>query len=54
MIGHQQGMKNSSFGTMWITNGIENKKIKKTNTIPAGWEKGRVIQQEFNKDTSHE
>lgn len=26
---HSKGMKNSQFGTMWITNGIENKKIKK-------------------------
>ena len=38
----QSGMKNSQFGTMWITNGIENKKIKKYLTIPEGWYKGRV------------
>lgn len=42
-IGHQQGEKNSSFGSMWITNEIENKKIKKTNSIPEGWRKGRKI-----------
>ena len=29
-IGHQQGEKNSQAGTMWITNNVENKKIKKT------------------------
>ena len=35
------GKNNSQFGTMWITNGIENKKIKKDLTIPKGWYKGR-------------
>lgn len=35
------GNKNSQFGTMWITNGIENKKIKEENIIPEGWYKGR-------------
>jgi hypothetical protein len=36
------GSKNSQFGTMWITNGIENKKIKKDlDIIPEGWYKGR-------------
>lgn len=33
---------NSQFGTMWITNGVQNKKIKKDSLIPQGWEKGRV------------
>jgi hypothetical protein len=38
-----QGSKNPQFGTMWITNGIENKKIKKDlDIIPEGWYKGRV------------
>ena len=37
----QSGSKNSQFGTMWITNGTENKKIKKDlDTIPEGWYKG--------------
>lgn len=42
-IGHtfQSGSKNSQFGTMWITNGQENKKIKKdVDFIPEGWYKG--------------
>lgn len=26
---------------MWITNGTENKKIKKDSIIPEGWRKGR-------------
>ena len=36
------GSSNSQFGTMWITNGQENKKIKKdVDIIPEGWYKGR-------------
>ena len=38
---HQRGSKNSQYGTMWITNGIQNKKIKKEQNIPQGWKKGR-------------
>ena len=37
----QRGENNSQYGTMWITNGIENKKIKKYIEIPQGWYKGR-------------
>jgi hypothetical protein len=37
----QSGEKNSQFGTMWITDGVTNKKIKKNDTIPEGWCKGR-------------
>lgn len=36
------GSSNSQFGTMWITNGQENRKIKKdVDIIPKGWYKGR-------------
>jgi group I intron endonuclease len=39
-----QGDKNSQFASMWITNGKENRKIKKeVDIIPEGWYKGRVI-----------
>ena len=38
---HQSGSKNSQFGTMWITDGQTNKKIKKIDIIPEGWYKGR-------------
>lgn len=38
---HGKGEKNSQFGTCWITNGKENKKIKKEETIPNGWKLGR-------------
>lgn len=41
--GHSQGDKNSQFGTMWINNSIENKKIKKDAQVPDGWVKGRKI-----------
>lgn len=37
----QRGLKNSQYGTMWITNGKENKKLKKEEKIPEGWTKGR-------------
>ena len=41
---HQLGSGNSQFGTMWITNGKENKKIKKdVDFMPEGWYKGRKI-----------
>ena len=39
------GVKNSQFGTCWITNGIENKKIKKDlleSFVKLGYYKGRV------------
>jgi hypothetical protein len=37
----QSGSSNSQFGTCWITNGIENKKVKKSNALPDGWSFGR-------------
>lgn len=39
----QKGNFNSQFGTVWITNGFENKKIKKTEVLPAGFSFGRKI-----------
>ena len=39
---HQAGQKNSQFGTMWVTNNTQNKKIKKDAVIPDGWVKGRI------------
>jgi hypothetical protein len=42
-IGHQQGEKNSQFGTFWVTNGSENKKIRKTDPIPEGYWRGRKL-----------
>ena len=42
--GKHDGEKNSQYGSMWITNEKENKKIKKTDSIPSGWRKGRVME----------
>jgi hypothetical protein len=36
------GEANPQFGSMWITNGNENKRIKKDDSIPEGWYKGRI------------
>lgn len=44
--GKGTGKANSQFGTCWITNGTENKKIKKEDLesyIRDGWERGRKI-----------
>ena len=38
----QKGENNSQFGTCWITNEKENKKIKKEDVIPIGWRLGRI------------
>ena len=43
--GKGTGKVNSQFGTCWITNSIENKKIKKeelNSYLEKGWKKGRV------------
>lgn len=43
-INHQQGDKNSQYGTCWITNGEINKKVKKEELdfyVSDGWHKGR-------------
>ena len=43
-IKHQQGEKNSQYGSMWITNGTKegSYKINKNEPIPEGYRKGRV------------
>ena len=38
---NSKGERNSQYGTMWITNGSQNKKIKSLELIPNGWYKGR-------------
>lgn len=43
---HQQGKKNSQYGTFWITNSIENKKIRKEDLdiwLNLGYTRGRKI-----------
>jgi len=41
--GKGSGKDNSQYGTRWITNGFENRKIKKTDSIPDGWYAGRKL-----------
>ena len=36
-----KGETNSQHGTKWITNGVDNKKIRSTDQIPEGWVAGR-------------
>jgi hypothetical protein len=43
MRGKNTGSNNSQYGSLWITDGITSKKIKKTDPIPEGWNKGRKI-----------
>lgn len=38
-----KGEGNSQYGTCWITNGRENKKIKKTDILPKNWWYGRNL-----------
>jgi hypothetical protein len=40
-VGKVNGVDNPSYGTMWITDGINNRKVKKDSIIPEGWRKGR-------------
>jgi len=47
-INHSKGPKNSQYGTIWITNGSENRKIKKDTSIPKGWKRGRILKKETN------
>lgn len=41
--GAGKGCYNSQYGTCWITNSLENKKIPKGSDIPEGWRLGRVL-----------
>ena len=41
--GQGTGSSNSQYGSCWITNEIENKKIMKGDSIPDGWRLGRKI-----------
>ena len=36
------GQNNPGYGTIWINNSIENKKIKKNESVPEGWKIGRI------------
>jgi hypothetical protein len=42
MKGKKTGKSNSQYGTIWITNGKDNTKIKLSEEIPIGWHTGRT------------
>lgn len=41
--GKRAGAKNGQYGTMWITNGMESRKILRDEAIPEGWRQGRKM-----------
>jgi len=45
------GKNNSQYGTIWITDGIENKKIKNVEQIPNGWNRGMTVKKERERST---
>jgi hypothetical protein len=47
--GKHIGEKNSQHGTMWITDGLTNRKINKNEIIPVKWIKGRIIKYKNRK-----
>ena len=40
----QLGAKSPLFGTIWITNGTESRKLMKDDLIPDGWRRGRTFE----------
>jgi hypothetical protein len=40
---HSQGPKNSQYGTMWVTDGTANRKIKRGDPLPEGFKPGRKM-----------
>lgn len=45
-IKFKQGENNHNFGKRWITNGIENLQIGKTDAIPESWQLGKTVPEE--------
>ena len=43
------GENNPSYGSFWINNGSENKKVRNEKDIPAGWQRGRYIDADWAK-----
>ena len=39
----RKGVNNSQYGTCWITDGIQNRKVHKGDLIPEGWRLGRKL-----------
>lgn len=54
---HQAGTSNSQYGTMWITDGTENRKVKCDSAIPVGWQQGTaqgIVTQQRKKEQQKE
>lgn len=47
-IAKRTGERNGAYGSIWVTNGKENKMIHIGEEIPEGWRKGRLISQEWH------
>lgn len=47
--GKNKGEGNSQYGTIWITNGFQNRKINSSDKIPLGWQKGRIYPPDLKK-----
>lgn len=39
----QSGEKNSQYGTKWINNSVDEKKVPRSEPVPTGWELGRKL-----------
>lgn len=50
--GGNAGKRNGSYGTRWITNGVQNKKILKTETVPEGWRYGMAVPEDWGERLS--
>ena len=37
------GTANSQYGSFWVTNGVQNKKVRHIEDMPEGWYKGRTV-----------
>lgn len=49
-----KGESNSQYSSMWITNEVDNKKISKSEVIPNGWRKGRLVKSSIDKTLLNE
>lgn len=47
--GGNSGSRNGSYGTRWITNGKENRKIAKNEQVPAGWRYGMSVPHDWGE-----
>jgi group I intron endonuclease len=48
----KEGKRNPNFGKIWITDGIKNKHILKSEVIPDGWNRGMTVSDETKRKQS--